>query len=206
MTRRQEEAPAARGYEGQTNTVHSTLIPADVYPSHPANLLPSLAEHLLVVTFTASWAAASAEAIKTAQGLALTITVVRGVASRKPVPAWRVAKLAGGEGAMLSAYARLAGDMAVTVTDNVGEVGECRKVNFTRADEALVPQNTAPLPHTAAFNELSLRLHLDEFAAHAKHHKYTEAYIVELADAVTPRFPFQPWKRVAAELGMGVVA
>ena len=140
MTRQQEEAPVTRGYEGQTNTTDCTLPPADRYPSHPANLLPALAEHLLMVAFGASWAAASGEAVKIAQGLALTITVVRGVVSRKPVPAWRVAKLAGGEGAMLSAYARLAGDMAVTVTD-VGEVGECREVDFTGADEALVPQN-----------------------------------------------------------------
>lgn len=201
----QKKSPRMENAEGQTNMVNSTLMPADVFASHPANLLPALAEHLLVVAFGGSWAAASAGAVKTAQGLALTIAVVRGVVSRKPVPAWRVARLAGGEGAMLSTYARLAGDMAVTVTD-VGEVGECREVDFTRADNALVPQNTAPLPHTAAFNELSLRLHLDEFAAHAKHHKYTEAYIVELADAVTPRFPFRPWKKVAAELGMGVVA
>lgn len=201
-----KEAPHMWNAEGQTNYIHSTLIPADMHPSHPANLLPALAEHLLVVTFGASWAAASAEAVKTAQGLALTITVVRGVVSRKPVPAWRVARLAGGEGAMLSVYARLAGDMAVTVTDNVGEVGECRRLDFTRADNALVPQNTAPLPHTEAFNELALSLHLDEFAEHAKRHGYTEAYIVELADTITPPFPFKPWKKVAAELGMGVAA
>ena len=206
MTRRQEEAPAARGYEGQTTTVHSTLIPVDVFASPPANLLPALAEHLLMVAFGGSWAAASAEAVKTAQGLALTITVVRGVVPRKPVPAWRVARLAGGEGAMLSVYARLAGDMAVTVTDNVGEVGECRRLDFTRADNALVPQNTAPLPHTEAFNELALRLHLNEFAEHARHHEYDEARIVELADTITPPFPFKPWKKVAAELGMGVAA
>lgn len=205
MTRRQEEAPAARGYEGQTNTVHSTLMPADVFASHPANLLPSLAEHLLMVAFGGSWAAASGEAVKIAQGLALTITVVRGVVSRKPVPAWRVAKLAGGEGAMLSAYARLAGDMAVTVTD-VGEVGERREVDFTGADEALVPQDTTPLPHTVAFNDLALHLHLDEFAEHAQRHKYTEAYIVELADTITPPFPFKPWCEVAAALGLGVIA
>lgn len=202
MTRRQEEAPVTRGYEGQTNATDCTLPPADRYPSHPANLLPSLAEHLLVVTFGTSWAAASAEAVKISQGLALTVAVVRGVVSRKPVLAWRVARLAGGEGAMLSAYARLAGDMPVTVSDNMGEARECHEVNFTRADEALVPQDTATLPHTDAFNELSLSLHLDEFAEHAKHHKYTEAYIVELADAVTPRFPFRPWERVAAELGV----
>lgn len=206
MTRRQEEAPVTRGYEGQTNTVHSTLIPADAFASHPANLLPAVAEHLLVVAFGGSWAAASGEAVKIAQGLALTITVVRGVVSRTPVPAWRVARLAGGEGAMLSVYARLAGDVSVTVTGSVGEVCECHEVNFTRADKALVPQNTAPLPHTDAFNELSLSLHLAEFAEHAQRHKYTEAYIVELADAVTPRFPFRPWKKVAAELGMGVAA
>lgn len=205
MTRRQEEAPAARGYEGQTNTVHSTLMPADVFASHPANLLPSLAEHLLMVAFGGSWAAASGEAVKIAQGLALTITVVRGVVSRKPVPAWRVAKLAGGEGAMLSAYARLAGDMAVTVTD-VGEVGECREVDFTGADEALVPQDTAPLPHTIEFDELALHLHLDEFAEHARHHEYDEARIVERADTITAPFPFQPWREVAAELGLGVAA
>lgn len=206
MTRRQEEAPAARGYEGQTTTVHSTLIPVDVFASHPANLLPALAEHLLMVAFGGSWAAASAEAVKTAQGLALTITVVRGVVSRKPVPAWRVARLAGGEGAMLSVYARLAGDVSVTVTGSVGDVCECHEVNFTRADKALVPQNTDPLPHTEAFNELALNLHLDEFAEHAKRHGYTEAYIAELADTITPPFPFRPWKKVAAELGMGVAA
>ena len=197
-----KEAPHMWNAEGRTNVINSTAPAADVYPSHPANLLPSLAEHLLVVTFTASWAAASAEAIKTAQGLALTITVVRGVASRKPVPAWRVAKLAGGEGAMLSAYARLAGDMAVTVTDNVGVARECRDLNFPHADEALVPQGTLPLPRTVEFNELSLSLRLDEFAEHAKHHKYTEAYVVELADTITPPFPFKPWREVAAELGV----
>ena len=205
MTRRQEEAPVTRGYEGQTNTTDCTLPPADCYPSHPANLLPALAEHLLMVAFGASWAAASGEAVKIAQGLALTITVVRGVVSRKPVPAWRVAKLAGGEGAMLSAYARLAGDMAVTVTD-VGEVGECREVDFTGADEALVPQDTAPLPHTIEFDELALHLHLNEFAEHARHHEYDEARIVELTDTITAPFPFRPWKKVAAELGMGVTA
>lgn len=203
MTRRQEEAPAARGYEGRTNTTDCTLPPADRYPSHPANLLPALAEHLLMVAFGASWAAASAGAVKSAQGLALTIAVVRGVASRKPVPAVSVAKLAGGEGNMLTAYARLAGDLAVTVGENAGE---CRRLDFTRADDALVPQNTAPLPHTDAFNELSLRLHLDEFAEHAKHHEYDEARIVELADTVTAPFPFRPWKKVAAELGMEVAA
>ncbi|RYQ70293.1 hypothetical protein [Bifidobacterium pseudolongum] len=202
MTRRQEEAPAARGYEGQTNTTDCTLPPADRYPSHPANLLPSLAEHLLVVTFGASWAAASAGAVKAAQGLALTIAIVRGVASRKPVPAVSVAKLAGGEGEMLAAYARLASDLAVTVTDNVGEARECRRLDFTRADNALVPQDTAPLPHTVAFNELALHLHLNEFAEHARHHEYTEAYIVELADTITPPFPFKPWREVATELGV----
>lgn len=177
-----------------------------MFASHPANLLPALAEHLLMVVFGGSWAAASAEAVKTAQGLALTIAVVRGVMSRKPVSAWRVARLAGGEGAMLSAYARLSGDVAVIVTDNVGVARECRDLNFPHADEALVPQGTLPLPRTVEFNELSLRLHLDEFAAHAKHHKYTEACIVELADAITPPFPFQPWREVAAELGLGVAA
>lgn len=202
----QKKSPRMENAEGQTNMVHSTLMPADVFASHPANLLPALAEHLLVVAFGGSWAAASVEAVKTAQGLALTVTVVRGVVSRKPVPAWRVAKLAGGEGKMLAAYARLAGDLAVTVTDNVGVARECHEVNFTRADEALVPQATAPLPHTAAFNELSLGLHLNEFAEHAKRHKYTEARIVELADTITPPFPFKPWCEVAAELGMGVVA
>ncbi|PKV05253.1 hypothetical protein [Bifidobacterium pseudolongum] len=202
----QKKAPREVNAEGQTNMVNSTLMPADVFASHPANLLPALAEHLLMVAFGGSWAAASAEAVKTAQGLALTVAVVRGVMSRKPVPAWRVARLAGGEGAMLAAYARLAGDMAVTVTDNVGEVGECRRLDFTRADNALVPQNTAPLPHTEAFNELALSLHLDEFAEHAKRHGYTEAYIAELADTITPPFPFKPWKKVAAELGMGVAA
>ncbi len=184
------------------NVINSTAPAADVYPSHPANLLPAVAEHLLVAAFGVSWAAASAEAVKTAQGLALTVAVVRGVVSRKPVPAWRVARLAGGEGAMLSTYARLAGDMAVTVTDNVGEVGECRRLDFTRADNALVPQNTAPLPHTVAFNELALRLHLNEFAEHARHHEYDEARIVELADTITPPFPFKPWKKVADELGL----
>lgn len=104
---------------------------------------------------------------------------------------------------MLTAYARLAGDLAVTVGENAGE---CRRLDFTRADDALVPQNTAPLPHTDAFNELSLRLHLDEFAEHAKHHEYDEARIVELADTVTAPFPFRPWKKVAAELGMEVAA
>lgn len=198
-----KEAPHMWNAEGRTNVINSTAPAADVYPSHPANLLPAVAEHLLVAAFGGSWAAASGEAVKAAQGLALTIAVVRGVASRKPVPAVSVAKLAGGEGKMLTAYARLAGDLAVTVGE---DASECRRLDFTRADDALVPQATAPSPHTVAFNELSLRLHLDEFAAHAKHHKYTEAYIVELADAVTPRFPFQPWKRVAAELGMGVVA
>ena len=199
----QKKSPRRVNAEGQTNVINSTAPAADVFASHPANLLPALAEHLLVVAFGGSWAAASGEAVKAAQGLALTIAVVRGVASRKPVPAVSVAKLAGGEGKMLTAYARLAGDLAVTVGE---DASECRRLDFTRADDALVPQATTPLPHTAAFNELSLRLHLDEFAAHAKHHKYTEAYIVELADAITPRFPFQPWKRVAAELGMGVVA
>lgn len=201
----QKKSPRMENAEGQTNMVNSTLMPADVFASHPANLLPALAEHLLVVAFGGSWAAASAGAVKTAQGLALTIAVVRGVVSRKPVPAWRVARLAGGEGAMLSTYARLAGDMAVTVTD-VGEVGECREVDFTRVDKALVPQNTDPLPHTEAFNELALSLHLDEFAEHAKRHGYTEAYIAELADTITPPSPFRPWKKVAAELGMGVAA
>lgn len=188
--------------EGQTNMANSTLMPADVYPSHPANLLPAVAEHLLVAAFGGSWAAASGEAVKAAQGLALTIAVVRGVASRTPVPAWRVARLAGGEGAMLSTYARLAGDMAVTVADNVGVARECRDLNFPHADEALVPQGTLPLPRTVEFNELSLSLHLDEFAEHAKHHKYTEAYVVELADTITPPFPFKPWREVATELGV----
>ncbi|PKV08915.1 hypothetical protein CQR49_0471 [Bifidobacterium pseudolongum subsp. pseudolongum] len=197
-----KEAPRAVSAAGPTNMVNSTLIPADVFPSHPANLLPALAEHLLVVAFGGSWAAASGEAVKTAQGLALTVAMVRGVVSHKPVPAWRVARLAVGEGAMLSAYARLAGDMAVTVTDNMGEGRECHEINFTRADEALVPQNTAPLPHTEAFNELALCLHLDEFAEHAKYHRYTEARIVELADTITPPFPFAPWCEVAAELGV----
>ncbi len=198
----QKKAPRRVNAEGQTNTTDCTLPPADRYPSHPANLLPSLAEHLLMVAFGGSWAAASADAIKAAQGLALTVAVVRGVVSRKPVLAWRVARLAGGEGAMLSAYARLAGDMAVTVTDNVGEVGECRRLDFTRADNALVPQNTAPLPRTVEFNEFALRLHLEEFAEHAKHHEYDEARIVELADTITAPFPLRPWKKVAAELGV----
>lgn len=197
-----KEAPRTWNAEGQTNVINSTAPAADVYPSHPANLLPAVAEHLLVAAFGVSWAAASAGAVKTAQGLALTVAVVRGVVSRKPVPAWRVARLAGGEGAMLSTYARLAGDMAVTVTDNVGEVGECRRLDFTRADNALVPQNTAPLPHTVAFNEIALCLHLEEFAEHAQRHKYTEAYIVELADTITPPFPFKPWREVATELGV----
>lgn len=201
-----KEAPHMWNAEGQTNVINSTAPAADVHPSHPANLLPAVAEHLLVVAFGGSWAAASGEAVKTAQGLALTVAVVRGVVSRKPVPAWRVARLAGGEGAMIAAYARLAGDVSVTVTGSVGEVGECREVNFTRADKALVPQNTDPLPHTEAFNELALSLHLDEFAEHAKRHGYTEAYIAELADTITPPFPFRPWKKVAAELGMGVAA
>lgn len=195
----QKKSPRMENAEGQANMVNSTLMPADVFASHPANLLPALAEHLLVVAFGGSWAAASAEAVKSAQGLALTIAVVRGVASRKPVPAVSVAKLAGGEGNMLTAYARLAGDLAVTVGENAGE---CRRLDFTRADDALVPQNTAPLPHTDAFNELSLRLHLDEFAEHARHHEYDEARIVELADTVTAPFPFKPWKKVAAELGV----
>ncbi len=206
MTRRQEEAPVTRGYEGQTNTTDCTLPPADRYPSHPANLLPAIAEHLLVVAFGGSWAAASAEAVRIAQGLALTVAVVRGVVSRKPVPAWRVAKLAGGEGKMLAAYARLAGDLAVIVTDNVGAVCECRDVNFARADEALVPQDTATLPHTIEFDELALHLHLNEFAEHARHHEYDEARIVERADTITAPFPFQPWREVAAELGLGVAA
>lgn len=197
----QKKAPRRVNAEGQTNIINSTAPAADVYPSHPANLLPAVAEHLLVAAFGGSWAAASAEAVKTAQGLALTVAVVRGVVSRKPVPAWRVARLAGGEGAMLSTYARLAGDMAVTVTD-VGEVGVCREVDFTGADEALVPQDTAPLPHTIEFNEFALRLHLEEFAEHAQRHKYTEAYIVELADTITPPFPFKPWREVATELGV----
>ena len=197
----QKKAPRRVNAEGQTNIINSTAPAADVYPSHPANLLPAVAEHLLVAAFGGSWAAASAEAVKTAQGLALTVAVVRGVVSRKPVPAWRVARLAGGEGAMLSTYARLAGDMAVTVTD-VGEVGVCREVDFTGADEALVPQDTTPLPHTVAFNDLALHLHLDEFAEHAQRHKYTEAYIVELADTITPPFPFKPWREVATELGV----
>lgn len=202
----QKKAPRRVNAEGQTNVINSTAPAADVYPSHPANLLPAVAEHLLVAAFGGSWAAASSGAVETAQGLALTIAVVRGVMSRKPVPAWRVARLAGGEGAMLSAYARLSGDVAVIVTDNVGVARECRDLNFPHADEALVPQGTLPLPRTVEFNELSLRLHLDEFAAHAKHHKYTEACIVELADAITPPFPFQPWREVAAELGLGVAA
>ncbi len=92
--------------------------------------------------------------------------------------------------------------MAVTVTDNVGEVGECRRLDFTRADNALVPQNTAPLPRTVEFNEFALRLHLEEFAEHAKHHEYDEARIVELADTITAPFPLRPWKKVAAELGV----
>ncbi len=107
---------------------------------------------------------------------------------------------------MLAAYARLAGDMAVTVTDNMGEACECREVNFARADEALLPQNPAPLPHSIAFNELALLLHLEEFAEHAKRHKYTEARIVELADAITTPFPFKPWREVAAAWGLGVAA
>lgn len=197
-----KEAPHMWNAEGQTNVINSTAPAADVYPSHPANLLPAVAEHLLVAAFGGSWAAASGEAVKAAQGLALTIAVVRGVASRTPVPAWRVARLAGGEGAMLSTYARLAGDMAVTVADNVGVARECRDLNFPHADEALVPQGTLPLPRTVEFNELSLSLHLDEFAEHAKHHKYTEAYVVELADTITPPFPFKPWREVAAELGV----
>ena len=195
----QKKAPREVNAEGQTNYIHSTLLPADVFASHPANLLPSLSEHLLVVTFGASWAAARGEAVKAAQGLALTIAVVRGVASRKPVPAVSVAKLAGGEGKMLTAYARLAGDLAVTVGE---DASECRRLDFTRADDALVPQATAPSPHTVEFNGLALRLHLEEFAAHAKHHRYTEAYIVELADTITPPFPFKPWREVAAELGV----
>ena len=198
----QKKSPRMENAEGQTNMVHSTLMPADVFASHPANLLPAVAEHLLVAAFGGSWAAASGEAVKAAQGLALTIAVVRGVASRTPVPAWRVARLAGGEGAMLSTYARLAGDMAVTVADNVGVARECRDLNFPHADEALVPQGTLPLPRTVEFNELSLSLHLDEFAEHARHHEYDEARIVELADTITPPFPFKPWKKVAAELGV----
>ncbi len=201
-----KEAPHMWNAEGQANMVNSTLIPADVFPSHPANLLPALAEHLLMVAFGGSWAAASAAAVKIAQGLALTITVVRGVVSRKPVPAWRVAKLAGGEGKMLAAYARLASDLAVIVTDNVGEARECCDVEFARADNALVPQSTTPLPHTVAFNELSLSRHLDEFAEHARHHEYDEARIVELADTVTTPFPFKPWCEVAAAWGLGVAA
>lgn len=199
----QKKAPRRVNAEGQTNMVNSTLMPADVFTSHPANLLPALAEHLLMVAFGGSWAAASAEAVKAAQGLALTIAVVRGVASRKPVPAVSVAKLAGGEGKMLTAYARLAGDLAVTVGE---DAGECRRLDFTGANEALVPQDTAPLPHTIEFNELALRLHLEEFAHHARHHEYDEARIVELADTVTAPFPFRPWKKVAAELGMEVAA
>ncbi|PKV06902.1 hypothetical protein CQR51_0392 [Bifidobacterium pseudolongum subsp. globosum] len=198
----QKKAPRRVNAEGQTNVINSTAPAADVYPSHPANLLPAVAEHLLVAAFGVSWAAASAEAVKTAQGLALTVAVVRGVVSRKPVPAWRVARLAGGEGAMLSVYARLAGDMAVTVADNVGVARECRDLNFPHADEALVPQNTAPLPHTIEFDEIALCLHLEEFAEHARHHEYDEARIVELADTITPPFPFRPWKKVAAELGV----
>ncbi|RYQ39166.1 hypothetical protein [Bifidobacterium pseudolongum] len=195
----QKKSPRMENAEGHTNMVNSTLPPADRYPSHPANLLPSLAEHLLMVAFGGSWAAASAEAVKAAQGLALTIAVVRGVASRKPVPAVSVARLAGGEGKMLTAYARLAGDLAVTVGE---DASECRRLDFTRADDALVPQATTPLPHTVAFNELSLGLHLNEFAEHARHHEYGEARIVELADTITPPFPFKSWKRVAAELGV----
>lgn len=197
-----KKAPRSVNAEGQTNMVNSTPMPADVFASHPANLLPSLAEHLLVVTFGASWAAASAAAVKISQGLALTVAVVRGVVSRKPVLAWRVARLAGGEGAMLSAYARLAGDMPVTVSDNMGEARECREVNFTRVDAALVPRSAVPLPRTTEFNELALRLHLNEFAEHARHHEYDEARIVELADTITPPFPFQPWREVATELGV----
>ncbi|RYQ64530.1 hypothetical protein PG1511B_0387 [Bifidobacterium pseudolongum subsp. globosum] len=201
MTRRQEEAPAARGYEGQTNTTDCTLPPADVYPAHPANLLPALSEHLLVVAFGPSFAAASVEAVKVAQELALTLAIVRGVASRKPVPAVTVARLAGGEGAMLCAYARLAGDVEVTIGDSTSAVCERRSLDFNR-DRALVLQPAAPVPHTTAFNELALNVHLNEFAEHARRHGYDEARVVELADAITPPFPFRPWHEIAVELGV----
>lgn len=194
-----KEAPRTIGTGGRTNTSKYTPRPADADPSHPANLCPVVAEHLLLAAFGEAFGGVAVQTAREAQKLALTIVFRAAGCSRGPVLAWRAASMAAAGGRMLAAYARLSGDTVV-----VGEGRECRDLTIDAADAELGVVQEPPLPGTVAFNELAVAAHLRTFSRHAREYRYDATMIVRLACAVEPPLPMAPWSAVAR--GLGVIA
>lgn len=194
-----KKAPCAVSAEGRTNIPKYTPRPADADPSHPANLLPSLADHLLLAAFGEAFGGLSARTVRTAQELALTIVIQAAACTREPIAAWRAMPMASASGRMLAAYARLSGDTVV-----VGGARECRELRIDASEAELGVVQEPPLPGTVAFNEMAVAAHLRTFARHAREHRYDATMIVQLACAVEPPLPMAPWSAVAR--GLGVIA
>lgn len=192
-----KEAPRMWNAGERTNKNYCTATPAAMDPSHPANLLPALAEHMLLAGFGEAFGGLSARTVRTAQELALTIVVQAAACTREPIAAWRAIPMASAGGRMLSAYARLSGDAVV-----VGDVRECCDLTIDAADAELGVRQEPPLPGTVALNEMAVAAHLRTFAQHARKYRYDAAVIVRLACAVEPPLPMVPWFDVAKALGV----
>lgn len=158
----------------------------------------------MFAAFGEAWAGVSAATARVAQKLALTIMLKNCARTREPLPAWRASAMAVCEGKLLTEYALLSGDAAVTIGD-IRE-GSPREITVSRADADLAVRTSPPVPGTLEFDRLALAKHLDEFAEQANYWGYDAAQIVRFADEVDPPIPLRPWREVAAELGMGVTA
>lgn len=203
-----ENAPAAISGKGQVLTAHSIGLPvqsgpcfgaADTDPSHPANLLTSLARHLLERAFGYGYCTASKANILAAQKLALCL-LLRRVGNVSKLPVWVAVSAHSAAAVMLWAYARLDGAMPLSA----GTPNMAHALALPSVQSATLDLLQTPAVGTLEHDELALRMHLDEFTRHARLHAYTEAKVVQLASAngIKPPFPFFEWAEVHERLGV----
>lgn len=190
-----KEAPRADGTGEQTNTSNYTPLSAvDDDPAHPANLLPSIADYLLLATFGFTSAASSRTTVCIAQQIAVDVLLRQlGTEGR----AW-LAPAGSMEAHMIEAAYRLTPGALIQVG-----VGECRQIEFPEEDRRRAQPTPPPLTGTEAFTALTLRIRLQEFTEHAHQFGgYSTQMVLALADVIAPRIPFVSWQAVAREMGV----
>lgn len=188
-------APATTmGDGGQTNTLYYTPPAAvDDDPAHPANLLPSIADYLLLATFGFTSAASSRTTVCVVQQIAVDVLLRQlGTEGR----AW-LAPAGSMEAHMIEAAYRLTPGALIQVG-----VGECRQIEFPEDDRRRAQPTPPPLTGTEEFAALTLRIRLCEFGEHARRYGYGTPQVLTLADVIAPRLPFMSWQAVALEMGV----
>lgn len=187
-------APATTmGDGGQTNTLYYTPAAVDSDPAHPANLLASIADYLLLGTFGFTSAASSRTTVCVAQQIAIDV-VLRQLGHE--CRAW-LAPAGSMEARMIESAYRLTPGALIQVG-----VGECRHVEFPEEDRRRAQPTPPPLTGTEEFAALTLRIRLREFSVHARRYWYSTLRLFTLADVIAPRVPFMSWQAVAKEMGV----